>query len=140
MFWDSSALVPYLVRESRSAELTALLGGDSAAVIWWGSPVECQAALHRRHREKALPREQLSDALRRLSGLLEELDVIAPKARVRERAGRLLAAHPLRAADAFQLAAALLWCDHTPQSESFVCLDERLRSAALEEGFQLLPP
>ena len=34
MFWDSSALVPYLVPEARSAELTALLGGDAAAVIW----------------------------------------------------------------------------------------------------------
>ena len=139
MFWDSSALVPSLVPEARSAELTALLGGDAAAVIWWASPVECQAALQRRHREKVLPREQLNDALRRLTGVVEDLDVVAPKRRVRERAGRLLAAHPLRAADALQLAAALVWCDDTPQSESFVCLDERLRSAAVREGFEVLP-
>jgi uncharacterized protein len=76
---------------------------------------------------------------RRLAGLFEDADVIAPTSPLRDRAGRLVSAHPLRAADAFQLAAALAWCDDTPAGESFVCLDERLREAARREGFAILP-
>jgi hypothetical protein len=45
----------------------------------------------------------------------------------------------LRATDALQLAAALVWCDETPRGEPFVCLDERLGDAARREGFRLLP-
>lgn len=66
-------------------------------------------------------------------------DIVAPTAPLRDRAGRLLAAHPLRTADALQLAAALAWCDDVPRGESFVCLDERLREAARREGFAVLP-
>jgi hypothetical protein len=47
--------------------------------------------------------------------------------------------HPLRAADAFQLAAALLWCEEDPSRETFVCLDDRLLEAARREGFRILP-
>ena len=65
--------------------------------------------------------------------------VVGATDQVRVRAGRLLAAHPLRAADALQLAAALVWSDDQPQGESFVCLDERLRAAAASEGFASVP-
>jgi hypothetical protein len=56
----------------------------------------------------------------------------------RTREGRLRA-HPLRAADALQLAAALMWCDEAPTGETLVCLDDRLRDAARREGFAILP-
>jgi hypothetical protein len=71
--------------------------------------------------------------------LVEAADIVAPTPRVRDRAGRVLGAHPLRAADALQLAAALVWCDDAPQGETFVCLDDRLRQAAAREGFTLSP-
>ena len=101
--------------------------------------MECQSALYRRHREGLLSPGLLEQALRRLASLVEDADVVAPTLRLRDRAGRLLGAHPLRAADALQLAAALLWCDDAPTGERFVCLDERLRDAARREGFALLP-
>jgi predicted nucleic acid-binding protein len=66
------------------------------------------------------------------------MDVVAPTLRLREAAGRALAAHPLRAADALQLAAALVW-SHEGSGEAFVCLDDRLRDAARREGFEVLP-
>ena len=47
--------------------------------------------------------------------------------------------HPLKTADAPQLAAALRWCEGDTASASFVCLDDRLRRAALSEGFDVLP-
>ena len=51
MFWDSSALVPLLLAEPRSVDLTALLGGDKEPTLWWATPLECQSAIQRRHRE-----------------------------------------------------------------------------------------
>jgi hypothetical protein len=107
--------------------------------MWWGSPVECQSALYRRHREGRLPASPLEQASRRLSAVVEDADIVAPTLALRERAGRLLASHPLRAADALQLAAALVWCDERPTDEGFVCLDQRLRDGARREGFAVLP-
>ncbi len=54
---------------------------------------------------------------------------------VNGRAERLLAVHPLRAADALQLAAALVVCEERPVGQRFVCLDANLASAARREGF-----
>lgn len=139
MFWDSSGIVPMLVPEARSAAMVALLEAEPVLVAWWATPVECQSAVYRRQREGGVPRAIGEQALQRLRGLVEDADFVAPSSRLRDRAGRLLASHPLRAADALQLAAALVWCDDRPEGEPFVCLDERLRDAALREGFALLP-
>jgi hypothetical protein len=139
MFWDSSAVVPVLVTEIQSAPMATLLRTDPGLVLWWASSVECQSAVFRRHREGELPLSALNEALVRLKALVDNADVVAPTERVRERAGRLLAAHPLRAGDALQLAAALIWCNETPQGDSFVSLDDRLREAARREGFAVMP-
>jgi predicted nucleic acid-binding protein len=58
---------------------------------------------------------------------------------VDRRARRLLAAHPLRAAAALQLAAALVACDERSDVPPFVTLDDRLAEAARREGFVVLP-
>jgi len=139
MFWDSSALVPTLVPEARSATAVSLLRTDRQVILWWVSPVECRSALYRQHREARIRLDILNEALVRLRGLVEDADFVAPTIGLRERAGRLVAAHPLRAADALQLAAALVWCDETPLGAGFVCLDDRLREAAQREGFAVLP-
>ena len=139
MFWDSSALVPLLLPEARSNEMTTIIRSSATPVFWWGTPVECKSAIYRRHREDPLPRAILETALQRLELLVDHSDTVAATEDVRRRAGRLLAVHPLRAADALQLAAALVFCEDDPTGESFVCLDDRLRDAALSEGFQLLP-
>jgi hypothetical protein len=139
MFWDSSAVVPTLLPEPRSAAIISLLRSDQEVTLWWASPVECQSALYRQHRARSLPLVRLNEALRRLEELGEDADVVTPTTRVRERAGRVLAAHALRAGDALQLAAALVWCDESPQGDTFVCLDQRLRDAARREGFIVAP-
>src|SRR3972149_1544458 len=106
MFWDSSAVVPSLLPAARSAMAAALLRSGSHLALWWASPVECQSALRRRHREGILSPANLDQALLRLRGVVEAADVVGPTDRLRERAGRVPAAHPLRAGDALQLAAA----------------------------------
>ena len=65
--------------------------------------------------------------------------MIAPTVKLRDRAGRLLAAYALSGADALQLAAALAWCEEEPRGSHLVCLDTRLREAARREGFAILP-
>lgn len=60
-------------------------------------------------------------------------------ASAREQAGRALLLHPLRAADALQLAAALVWSRGQVAGHHFVCLDQRFREAARREGFTVLP-
>jgi hypothetical protein len=139
MFWDSSALVPVLLPEPTSVDLVRILRSDARPTIWWSSPIECRSAIYRRHRHTRLSPSLLDRTLRRLDALMQGLDTVAPTDPVRDRAGRLLGSHALRAADALQLASALVWCAEKPQDETFVSLDERLRVAAGREGFQLLP-
>lgn len=131
--------MPVILPASPAPALTTLLGSDTGPSLWWGTPVECQSALYRLHRERRLSRVFLDHAFRRLLDLIQDADVIEPTSGLRDRAGRLLASHPLRAADSLQLAAALVWCDDTPRDETFVCLDARLREAAQREGFAILP-
>ena len=139
MFWDSSALVPLLLPADRSAALTAQLAADKDPTIWWATPLECQSAIQRRHREKPLPQAVLLSATDRLRAVVELVDTVAPTDEVRRRAARLVAVHPLRASDALQLAAALIWCEEQPHGEGFVSLDSRLRDAARSEGFDVTP-
>ncbi len=138
MFWDSSAIVPLLVAEARSSEMTGVLKAGTSPAVWWGAVVECRSAIHRRDRETPFPVGVLDSALRRLERLLEGCDTVPPTEEVRRRAGRLLAVHPLRAADALQLGAALVFSEEEPGVD-FVCLDDRLRKAAAKEGFRVLP-
>jgi len=65
---------------------------------------------------------------------------VLPSESLRQRSERLLSVHALRAADAFQLAAALLWARGDTARHALVTLDERLRDAAGREGFRLEPP
>jgi uncharacterized protein len=81
----------------------------------------------------------LAAALDRLNTLAKGVDTVAPTSDVRDHAGRFLAAYLLRAGHALQLAAGLAWCRCQPQGETFVCLDDRLREAALQEGFRIVP-
>jgi uncharacterized protein len=139
MFWDSSALVPVLIVDRQSESMAQLFAGDDEPVIWWATPVECQSAVRRRHRESRWSAAELALATDRLRLLVQHVDTVAPSDELRRRAGRLLASHPLRAADALQLAAALIWCEEQPHGEGFVTLEARLAEAAANEGFTVHP-
>ena len=71
----------------------------------------------------------------RLDALAEQWRVVSPSDIVLLRAERLLRVHPLRAADALQLAAALIASREEPQGFSFHVADIRLAHAAEKEGF-----
>ena len=139
MFWDSSALVAALLNGTHSDEIINAFDRDATPVIWWTTPVECRSAVVRAVREERTSRDEATEAMERLREARSQTREILPVEGVRTRAIRLLAQHPLRAADALQLAAALIWCEEQPSTETFVCLDNRLRDAARREGFALFP-
>ncbi len=77
-------------------------------------------------------------ALSLLDSLTGVWTEVLPSDEVRARARRLLRVHALRAADALQLAAALVWAG-SPAGHGFVTYHERLGLAARLEGFTVLP-
>jgi predicted nucleic acid-binding protein len=138
-FWDSSAIVPLCLRESNTGMMMSLLETDEGIVVWWATRVECLSALTRRQREGTLAAEAEQKARAVLHVLAEGWSELQPTESLRRRAERLIAVHPLRSADAFQLAAALVWAQDSPQGLEVVCLDRNLREAAFKEGFSVLP-
>lgn len=132
-FWDSS------FTEAGATDMRRLLREDPEVVVWWVSPMECSSAVWRRYREGRMDlpgAHRLEDRIGSFMGAAVE---VQPVDAVRERAGRLLSRHRLRAADSLQLSAALEWVQERPEGASFACLDQRLREAAALEGFSVLP-
>jgi len=138
IFWDASAIVPLLVAERTTQRMQALAGRDSDMLVWWGSEVECVSALARLERAAALDVKGMALASNRLKQLADGWHEIEPSEIVRESALRFLRVHPLRAADALQLAAAFTASERRPASLQVVTLDERLADAARKEGFTLV--
>ena len=137
-YWDSSALVSLLVDEAASDDRRSILRRDHSIVTWWGSWIECASALNRLRREGNLDRGDLDRSLARLQEFAEGWMEVRPLERVRRRAVRLLRVHPLRGADAVQLAAALTASDEDPSALDVVSSDARLADAARQEGFRVL--
>lgn len=137
-YWDSSALVPLVISELTTRRVVQWLTTDVAIVTWWGSSVECTSAIQRRVREGVLESHIAMQAASRLAQMSQSWHEIVPDAQVRETAIRILQTHPLRAADALQLSAALVAAGGAPGRLEFACLDDRLREAAGHEGFAVL--
>lgn len=137
-FWDASAVVPLIIAERSTQDLQAIAVKDSAMLVWWGSVIECVSALARLERDGALNEHSVTLALQRLRELSSSWHEVDPSDEIRETAARLLRVHPLRAADALQLAAAFAAAEQRPVSLELVTLDERLGNAARKEGFTVI--
>ena len=137
-FWDSSAIVPLLVAESSTRALVTEFVRDPELVVWWATEVECVSALVRLEREASIDAPAMGEALARLDALSLAWHEIQPGARTRQVAVRLLRTHSLRAADALQLAAAIVAAENSPGSLPLMTLDARLATAAEREGFPVL--
>jgi len=137
-FWDASAVVPLLIAEARTQTLEALRTGRGGMATWWGTPVECVSAIARMEREGLVDHRGATLSLRRLGELRNGWTEVEPGEWIKEHAMRLLRIHALRAADALQLAAAILASRQQPSNMEFVCLDRRLAVAAEKEGFRVI--
>ena len=137
-FWDTSAIVPLCCFQPQSSSARKTGRHYSRQIVWWITVVESVSAFQRLTREKYLTPEGRQQAVRRLQYLRQRWNEIQPTEEVRDTAERLLAVHSLRAADAFQLAAALIWCSHQPRGRHFVGSDGDLCAAAEKEGFAVI--
>ncbi len=138
-FWDTSAIVPLCVQEPASALVRDALIEDEGIVVWWGTRTECISALLRQVREGGLTPRDERNARHVLHTLTQSWIEMQPSGTLRSTAERLLVEHPLRAADALQFAAALMWCQGATTGQGFVTFDRRLREAGYQEGFTVLP-
>lgn len=138
-FWDASAIIPLCIEETQTRTVQDIAKKDGSFVVWWGSIVECYSAFSRLLRDGAITRDEDTQLRVVLTSLSETWTEIEPSDDIRDTTQRLLRSHPLRAGDALQLAAAIIWTDKTPKGHHFVCLDARLRDAASSEGFAVLP-
>src|SRR5260370_16822180 len=98
--------------------------------VWWGYEVECISALVRLERDGALSSPAMTLALQRLQQLSAGWHEIDPSDEIRETAARFLRVHPLRAADALQLAAAFAAAARPPASLDIATLPHRLPATA----------
>ena len=107
-------------------------------LVWWATEIECVSAVSRLERDGGLSAADTAMALGRLDALAGGWSEIQPLEGFRRTARRLLRVHPLRAADALQLGAALIGSEGDPGTLPFVSLDARLIAAAEREGFPIV--
>jgi predicted nucleic acid-binding protein len=138
-FWDSSAIVPLIVEEASSPACRSLLRTDRAIAVWALSRVEIVSAIWREVRAGTMDRTAALQAGKRLDALAVAWTEVDGLSAVRARAERIVAVHPLRAADALQLAAALVLSRERPHWP-FVTGDRQLASVAELEGFDVIVP
>ncbi len=138
-FWDTSAIVPLCVQETGTATVRDVLNEDPSLVIWWGTRTECTSAFMRRVREGHLKPNDARVARHALDAVVQAGIEIQPSESIRGTAERLFGVHPLRAANALQLAAAIQWCQGLTAGNGLVVFDRRLREAGFAEGFTVIP-
>lgn len=138
-FWDSSALIPLVTEQQFSKRAESLYSEDKQGVyVWWGTMTECISALSRLERSSDLTSSEVENALTGLRKLSKSWNIILPSDQVRDKANRLLRVHPLRAADSFQLASAIIASEDLSSKILFITFDERLAVAARKEGFEVV--
>ena len=137
-FWDTSAIVAMLADENAAPIARRIHEADDRMVVWWGTLVECAAAVASRERAKSLRPPRATEVLERVDQLAELWCEVQPDRRIRTLARRLLRVHPLRAGDALRLAAAVAFAEDNQAGVGFVSFDARLNAAAAREGFPIL--
>ncbi len=140
-FFDSSALVKRYVTETGSLWVRSVTAPSIRNIIFVAkiTRVEMVSALMRRKRDGSLPPRTAQAARLYIERhTAREYEVLKLTDAILERAEELLDKHPLRAADAIQLASGLdvhrtLVSDNHP-APIFVSSDTRLLAAATAEG------
>jgi len=138
-FWDASAIIPLCCSQPATAQGRRLQRAFTRMIVWWGTPIEARSAFARLVREERLTAQERVKAIRLLGQLRSGWDEILPNETVRSLAADLPDSHVVRAGDAAQLAAALVWCRERPKQRPLISFDDRLRTAATALGFSVRP-
>lgn len=139
-FWDASALVPLFVAERATPQMERRFREDPEVVVWTLTRVELLSAFARRRRVEPTAARRLAAARREVLSAWDHWSEVTALEVVRRHAERIVETHPLKAADALQLGAALVAADEFPATLEFVTLDRQVAVAAEREGFRLIGP
>jgi predicted nucleic acid-binding protein len=134
-FWDTSALIPLCVKQ-RSTSTVQALSAQYQKAVWWSTPVEMRSGFARLVRMSQLMPNEVVQAQIRLDRMRSDWLEVDPSEPLREQAERLVDRFPLKAADAQQLAAAMIWCIGRTKGRVFISGDSQLLDAARQLGFQ----
>ena len=134
-FFDTSAIVPLRVAQGSSQEARLAYRNVTKQVVAWTAPIEAAGAIYRAVRLGGLSKSNAKRVLSRLGQLEKRWTEIVASDQVRSSAISLLSTYDPRAADAIQLASALVWCKEKPKNRLFVCFDHKLAEAARAAGF-----
>lgn len=135
-FWDSSSIVPTLVRQKASINARELTKKYQMAVSWF-APVEIRGSIARLRRTAEITANEQVQALVLFRDLRSYLREIAPGPALRQKAEDFVERFPMRAADALQLASAWAWCQGHPNGRPFISGDAQLLDAARQVGFSI---
>jgi predicted nucleic acid-binding protein len=139
-FWDTSALIPLFIAERGTARAKSWYREDPQIIVWTLTRVELFSALARRRREEPTAASRLLAVRKDLIRAWDQWSEVTAVEIVRRHAERIVESHPLRAADALQIGAAVLAAEDNPADIEFVTFDENLADAAAREGFAVLGP
>lgn len=139
-FWDTSALLPLFVDEPATEACRELLMADPDIIVWEATSVELLSAIARCRRHSTGLDDLCAGIRAEVLDRWPTWTRVADWPRVSARAQRIVNLHPLKAADAMQLAAALTACEDQPHTLPVVTRDRQLGSAARLEGFPVIMP
>ena len=136
LYFDASALVKRYFDEAGSGSVRrwAAAGRGATARL---SLVEMASAVARRVREGTCDRTAAAGILRSMSADADGLLLVELQSEVEVAARALVGAHPIRAADAIQLASCLFLRENRDEAIAFVGYDSRLNAAARSEGLRV---
>jgi predicted nucleic acid-binding protein len=137
-FWDTSAIIPLCCTQESSRAARHANRQFQSPTVWWGTRVEVHSAVARLKRLTELDELGVKSALRKWQAFEREANVMSPVEDVLDIAATLPELYGLRSQDAFQLAAALVWCSERPRNRPFICGDRRLGEAAGDAGFYVV--
>lgn len=135
-FWDASSILSLCVMPQDSAQ-AAKLYREHPMTVWWATRVEAASAIQRLLRTGDVKPARAAALSQQITLLQERWSEVQPTHRVRELAIDLLGRYPLRAADALQLAAALIWCRENPHARLLFTNDKQMQAAAAQIGFSV---
>src|SRR5258706_7693284 len=118
-FWDTSAIIPLYCNQVTSLESRRLRRQFRDLVIWWGTHVEVHSGVNRLLREGFITTIQSQKSLEKWNKVYASARTVNPDDEVRRIATSLTSEYDIRALDAFQLAAALVWCGERPRNRPF---------------------
>ncbi len=134
LYLDTSALVKLYIAEPGSDQVQSKVEATPVIAASRVAYVEARAGIARKHRAGEL-------SLREYRRMVEDLDkdwerylIVEVSESVAKLGGELAERYPLRGFDALHLASAVFLRNRTHLRVSFLCFDEKLRSAAEAEG------